>query len=275
MVGVVAVGCLAWSATAQAAQPTFDRAAEFAQALTDFDEAQRVQEGRPELARRLFRSAAQRFRSLAASGVSNGRLEYNLGNCHLQAGEVGRAILHFRRAQRLIPGDGRLERNLAEARSRCVSNIPSTRGGNFLGSVLFWHYQASASTRARVAMVVYALFWAIAIVRNFVARRAVGYAAVGCAILAGCLAASVAVTHWSDRNTPEGVVTSMRVMVYKGPGREYQRQFTQPLQPGVEFTLRGWRGDWWRIELADGNSGWIERTRAELIRPATRKKLRT
>jgi hypothetical protein len=64
-------------------------------------------------------------------------------------------------------------------------------------------------------------------------------------------------------------------MVYKGPGREYQRQFTQPLQPGVEFTLRGWRGDWWRIELADGNSGWIERTRAELIRPATRKKLRT
>ncbi len=53
----------------------------------------------------LFRLAAQRFDSIIASGVVNGRLEFNSGNCYLQAGDLGNAILHYRRAQRLIPGD--------------------------------------------------------------------------------------------------------------------------------------------------------------------------
>ncbi|MEK7757114.1 MAG: tetratricopeptide repeat protein, partial [Planctomycetota bacterium] len=78
---------------------------EFEQALRDFDEAQRIQNDRPDRARQLFRASAQRFSSIAAAGVVNGRLEFNIGNCHLQAGDVGRAILHYRRAQRLIPRD--------------------------------------------------------------------------------------------------------------------------------------------------------------------------
>ena len=44
----------------------------------------------------------------------------------------------------------------------------------------------------------------------------------------------------------------MDVAAYKGPGTGYQRKFEQPLQPGVEFTLRGRRGGWWNVELPDG-----------------------
>ena len=45
----------------------------------------------------------------------------------------------------------------------------------------------------------------------------------------------------------------------------YQRQFEQPLQPGVECTVRERRGTWWNIELVDGNTGWIQAGDAELI----------
>jgi hypothetical protein len=77
--------------------------------------------------------------------------------------------------------------------------------------------------------------------------------------------ASVAVDRRSDRHAPEGVVTAMDVAVYKGPGTGYQRLFEQPLQPGVEFTLRERRAGWWRIELRDGQRGWISAEAAELI----------
>lgn len=88
------------------------------------------------------------------------------------------------------------------------------------------------------------------------------------------MAGSVAATGGSDRHAAGGVITDMDVFVYKGPGAGYQRRFEQPLQPGVEFTLREGRRDWWNIDLADGNTGWIESASAELItKPSERLQL--
>lgn len=246
------------------AQPT-DLRTEFADALAEFDEAQEVQLDQPDRARRLFRSAAQRFNSIIAAGVVNGRLEFNLANCYLQAGDVGQAILHYRRAQRLIPGDEMLADNLAVARSRCLTSIRPTRRSAFLRSAFFWHYQTPVGGRTQVALLLYVAVWALLIVRNFIPRRPITVSGIVCAVLAGAAACSVGITRWSDRNAPDGVVTTMDVVVYKGPAPGYQRQFEEPLQPGVEFILRQRRGDWWRIELADGKSGWIDATQAELI----------
>ena len=134
------VAFLVLSATAPADQLLLDLRTQFEQALTDFDQAQQIHARQPDRARQLFRSAAQRFESIVAAGINNGRLEYNLGNCYLQAGDVGRAVLHYRRAQRLIPGDPLLADNLAEARSRCLTSIKPTRRSALLRSVFFWHY---------------------------------------------------------------------------------------------------------------------------------------
>ncbi len=267
---------------------------EFETALAEFDEAQRVQLDQPDRARQLFRSAAQRFDSIIAAGVVNGRLEFNLANCHLQAGDVGRAILHYRRAERLIPGDEILADNLSVARSRRLTTIGLTRRSAFLKSAFFWHYQTSVSGRSRTALVLYVAVWALLILRSFgvsiavtptvgssstvgptaivgatfqsvFPRRALTVAAIVCAVTAAAAGVSVGMTQWSDRNVPEGVVTAMDVVVLKGPGSGYQRRFEQPLQPGVEFALRQRRGEWWKVELPDGKSGWIEAAEAQLI----------
>jgi len=239
--------------------------AEFTRALADFDQAQQIQGENPDRARQLFRSAAQRFESLVAAGIVNGRLEYNLGNGYLQAGDTGKAILHYRRAKRLIPRDPLLADNLSEARSRCLTRISPDRRAEVLRSVFFWHYDTAVSARAKTAVVLYVIFFVLVMARLRVRRRSVIVAAVACACLSAALAGSVAVTHWTDRHAAAGVVTARDVIVHKGPGRSYQRQFEQPLQPGTEFTVREARRDWWNVEFADGNSGWIEASAAELV----------
>ena len=243
-----------------------DLRGELDHALSEFDQAQSFQAEQPDRARRLFRSAAQRFESIQAAGVRNGRLEYNLGNCLLQAGDVGRAILHYRRAQRLIPGDPMLEDNLGVARSRCVTSIKPTGRSAFLQSIFFWHYQTSAPARTWAAVIFFFSVWILLTLRNVVFARWVTVLATASVALTLLCAGSLGVTRWSDRNFPGGVVTEMDVVVSKGPGEGYQRLFEQPLQPGVEFTLRErTRTDWWRIELPDGNKGWIPADTAELI----------
>ncbi len=252
-------------ATSRAAPILVDLDADLSKALAEFDQAQHLQADQPDRARQLFRSAAQRFNSVIASGVVNGKLEYNLANCYLQAGDVGHAILHYRRAARLIPGNEMLADNLSEARSRCLTSIQPTRRSVFIRSLLFWHFQTSLGGRARVALVCYVAVWVLLTVRNFLPRRAITVAAIAGAVIVIAAAASAGVTHWTDRNAPSGVVTAMDVVVYKGPGTSYQRQFEQPLQPGVEFVRRQRRGDWWKIELADGKPGWIDAAQAELV----------
>jgi len=61
------------------------------------------------------------------------------------------------------------------------------------------------------------------------------------------------------------VVIGVDVAVHKGPGAGYNRQFEQPLQPGVEFTLKERRGGWWNVELTDGKTGWVDTVHGELI----------
>ncbi len=251
--------------TAEAAPVGSELHTELELALGDFDEAQRIQNERPDRARQLFRAAEQRFSSIAAAGVENGYLEFNIGNCQLQAGDVGGAILHYRRAQRLIPRDPLLADNLAVARTRCLTPIEPTRGSEFLKSVFFWHHQTSAATRLRIGLAMYVAVWVLLSIRSLARRRWITGSAIACAIVAGACGTSFAAQQWSDRNTPDAVVTSMDAVVYKGPGTGYQRQFEQPLQPGVECTVRERRGTWWNILLADGNSGWIEANAAELV----------
>ncbi len=239
--------------------------AEFNQAMIDYDQALSIRETDPDRARRMFRSSAQRLGSLVATGIDNGLLEYNLGNCFLQAGDLGQAILHYRRAERLIPRDPLLTDNLREARSRRITNIEPTRRGAVLRNVFFWHFETTWAARVTAGLVAYALFWLLLSARAFWRRRAIIGCAIACFVLTAMLAGSVTAEYWATQNAPAGVVTAMDVVVSKGPGVGYQRQFEQPLQPGVEFHVCERRGEWWRIELPDGKSGWIEASTADLV----------
>lgn len=230
-----------------------------------FDQAQQVRAAEPQRARQLFLAAAQHFESIAAAGINSGPLEYNLGSCYLQAGETGKAILHYRRAERFMPNDAKLKANLAEARQRCLTSIPPSRKSRVLQSIFFWHYQTTMGQRLFAALALYAVCWLTISARAIWRRRWLTVTATVVGLLAVVLGLSVAATDWQDRNSPAGVILDMDVTVRKGPATGYERQFEQPLQPGTEFTRRGSRSGWWEIELPDGNTGWIEASTAELI----------
>lgn len=231
-----------------------------------YDEAQQLLGANPQRARQLFESAAQQFESIVSSGIESGPLEYNLGNSYLQAGDTGRAILHYRRALRLTPNDSKLHANLREARRRCLTSIAPSRERRFLHDLFFWHYQSTPSQRWRIALVSYVAFWLVLGGRAVWRRRWLTVVTLTAAVLAVACGASLAVADWHERNAPAGVVTALDVPVNKGPGTGYPRQFEQPLQPGTEFNRVGRRAGWWEIELPDGKGGWIDATNAGLVR---------
>ncbi len=58
------------------------------------------------------------YEDILRGGKESGALYYNLGNTYFKRGNLGKAILNYERARRLIPRDGDLNFNLEYARSK-------------------------------------------------------------------------------------------------------------------------------------------------------------
>jgi tetratricopeptide (TPR) repeat protein len=213
----------------------------FAEGLAQRERGQRGAEA--------FRRAAARFEELRERGVENAELLGNLGNAYLLAGDLPRAVLAYRQALRLSPGDRGLRDRLAFAREQVESGDVSGVGRPPDEP---W---PAIDRRAALALaaLVYAAGWA-ALIRGWAKglRRWV---------LSGALVVLVAAGGaYYFRPQPEPTVVVVArdgVVLRKGNGESFPPWFDVPLNRGVEASLLYRRGDWLQVELGGGEVGWV------------------
>ncbi len=237
----------------------------FNEALLAFDHGNELRRSNPAEAARAFREAVDKFQRLADSGIENGKLYYNLGNACLRAGELGRAILNYRRAERFIPNDGQLEANLRFARSLCENQIPATGEQEFVRIFFAWHFGVPIRFRYAIGLGMYVLFWLLLFARMYFKSIRWGLAVVPCLAVWLTLGCSVWYDEVAQPKDREGVITADEVIVRKGNGEGFEPQFEQALHQGVEFSVLEQRKDWIHIRLPDRKTGWIRSRKAELI----------
>src|SRR6266699_3597580 len=91
-------------------------------ASTAFDQANSLyEEGK-------FTEAAAAYEKMLQQGRASPALYFNLGNAFFKAGQVGRAVLNYRLAERLAPRDPDIRANLKFARSRVATSATPTPG---------------------------------------------------------------------------------------------------------------------------------------------------
>lgn len=235
------------------------------EAMAAFDRGAAVRENDSTEALKAFRESARMFEVLVESGVHNGRLYYNLGNAYLESGQLGRAIVSYRRALGLMPDDGRIEHNLRHARSLRRSQIGASGQKAFLHTFFFWHYRTALRTRYLLGLALYVAFWIMMLLRLFMPSMGWRYALVPILVLWVAMGTSVAVETLVQQADREGVVLADDVIVRKGNGERFAPQFQQPLHEGLEFDVLEKRRDWLHIRLPDDKTGWIPAESAELI----------
>ena len=238
----------------------------FTEANELFRRANELAETRPVTSAGLYKAAAGRFEQLARRGtIKDGRLFYNIANSHFLAGDLGRAILNYRRAQRYISADRNLNHNLSYARRQCIDKIEQSEQSEFFKTVLFWHYDLPMATRAVLLAIAYVLLWTFAAWKIFSRRPALRPAVIVCLLLTAAFAGSLAVNVLDISGTKGGVILASEVTARKGNSTAYQPSFTAALHEGTEFTVIEGRNRWLYIELADGRKCWIPAETAELI----------
>jgi len=198
--------------------------------------------------------------------IQNAKLFYNLGNAYFLKEDIGRAILNYRRAEKIDGADANIRKNLESARGRRIDKITPKTQKRVMETLFFWHYDFSLRTKFTLACLFFATVCICITVMNWRGRTPLPTVA---AVIAGalmlCFAASVAVESRRIAKAVCGVITAQDVVARQGDGQGYPESFKDRLHAGTEFDLLEHRPGWFHIELPDDSDGWIPDNSAELI----------
>jgi tetratricopeptide (TPR) repeat protein len=255
---IIALAGLLMLPTARADAMSPQRQRELIQtALNAFDEAVAVARENPPQAEQFYRQSAEAFESLIESGIYNAAIEYNLGNACFRLKDLGRAIVHFRRAQEIDPSDARIAANLAYARQRVEPAIAASGETELLSRLAFWTRSTSRQTRFWIATFASTAGWAGLFAWIFRRNRGILALSVLAIVIALANAATIAQELRAESATPAAVVSRPNTILREGRGENHDAVLRQPLGPGVEVVILAQRGDWCEVQLANRQSGWV------------------
>lgn len=215
-----------------------------------------------------FAQAAQIYQQLVDQGYADSALYFNLGNAYAQQGDLGRAILNYRRAQALDPRDADITANLQLARNRAAQLAANTNapGGNPAKIGRLWFTTNELAVLALLAWVVFVLLL-IALtgsLKTGALQRGLRVALAGATlalVVSGAALANRLVLH-NDQSA--AVVVAGKVNAVTSPAAPADTAFS--LVGGAEVELQETRGSWSRIALPAANlQGWVPANAVERV----------
>ncbi|RMH31290.1 MAG: hypothetical protein D6692_00715 [Planctomycetota bacterium] len=237
------------------------------QAITMLDRAAELSRDEPGRAKTIAADAATLLRgSLLLEDRDNPAAQRALGNAYLLAGDLGRAVLAYRRAAEADPSDPQIQASLAHARSLVASATPADTGSK----------ARSAIRAARPYLPRAGLFWSgagtfLAACSILAARlhRPIPYArSVAAGMFAFAVLAGGALA-WDDRlaRSPDAVVVLQAVTARTGPDAAvYPPALETPVPAGTEGSIRETRPGWALVKMGSVEA-WLPTDHIERVRP--------
>ncbi len=213
-----------------------------------------------------YAEAAQQFEYLVEEeGVRNGHLFYTLGNSWFMAGDLGRAILNYRRAEAYLPSNADVQHNLNAALALRTDLIPEQARHPLAAKLLGWHFNTSPALRGWLFAFCWIVLWGAWFLAQRSSKKKARIAAAFAGVFSALLLASLATEAFTKHRAQPGVVVAPEVLARKGDGERYAPAFRDPLHSGTEFQRIEKRKDWWHIRLADGQTCWIPAAAAKTV----------
>jgi tetratricopeptide (TPR) repeat protein len=215
-----------------------------------------------------FAEATQAYQELVTAGVKNSDIFYNLGNAYFKQGDIGRAIVNYRRAKLLSPRDGDIQTNLgmAEAQAKDQLDLNGESTINRIAEV-----SQNWVTLNEMALLALTLWFGLALLLFSLSQtesarghEVVQYGAIIVGLLFVASALALGSRLYVEATQPAAVIIADKVDVSSGPGSQFVTQFT--LHSGTEVHLLEQQGSWVRLTLpGDQMQGWVSKDTVEMV----------
>lgn len=211
-----------------------------------------------------FGEAAKIYQQILAEGYKSADVFYNLGNCFYKLNNPGKAVLNYERALKLKPDDEDIIHNLKIVNLSLVDKIQPVPQ---LGIVTWWNnftQQHSAKGWGIYAIVCIWLTLVAAIVYLFTGIKKPASYTGSLFLLLSVACISLAFKQNSSEQNPDAAVLMVdSTFVKSAPSDSGTNIFM--IHQGTSFKLLDNVSTWYKIRLADGKTGWVERNNFEKI----------
>ena len=255
VLGLILTSLLSAAGSAQIDEQSIPEA--IAEGLNLYAEAQDTTERDARIAafaraERLFFEAAEQ----SWSGKGNAALYANAGTAALQAERLGPAVLSFRRALLIDPGNRTARHNLAHARGLLPGWVPRPTEGDLLDTFFFWHRSLPAAQRVGAGAVCF-LLAGLALGASLAWRSRLARGMSGLFGLAWLGLTASVVVQATDGHDRAAVLVADETVARASDSFNAPVRFAQALPGGTEVTVLEARQRWARVRLANDREAWV------------------
>jgi len=213
-----------------------------------------------------FEQAISFYQQALQSGIQNSDLYYNLGNAYYKTGDLGRAALCWRRAERLNPADPDLRANLELTGKMISEHLPVPAQSSLTD---FWRRVRDLGSAqkwgTRFSIFIWGFWLSLFLYLIFSARR-MKRILLGLNLILVLLTLAAGAGfgfryHWEQE--PAGVVLQKNVPARSGPGENFSLLFELPA--GARVLIRECGSGYCKVEFPPGMIGWVEGKTIERI----------
>jgi tetratricopeptide (TPR) repeat protein len=206
-----------------------------------------------------FSDAANLYDRILDTGGQSAALLFNYANAEFKAGNLGRAIVAYRRAALVAPRDAEIRANLQFVRNQVQgSTLRESRWGEWLGGLTLNEWTLLAVGAFWLTLLLLAARQLRPALRGKL-KGATSLLAV-LTILFGAALALQAAEHFSRQTA---VVLSAEVTARSGPFDEAQSAFTA--RDGAELAVLDRHSDWVQVRDGGGKIGWLKTAQVETL----------
>lgn len=197
----------------------------------------------------ILQEAALQYETILAGGFRHGQIYYNLGNVYYRQGKLGKSILNYRRAQRLMPRNADLDANLRLVKTTTEDKEMSPEIPPVVQKVFFWFFMLNQNELTAVAISLYVVLMAMISLFVFLKFPWCRGVVIGLSAALFIALVSLGIKIYREEGVVYGVVVT-KCQVRYGPGVEYEHKFE--IHDGAECVIEGEKDDWYRVYVNVG-----------------------
>ncbi len=208
-----------------------------------------------------FKEAAAGFEALASGTVKNPYLYYNTGNAYLKAGDLGRAVLWYERAKKMIPNDPDLAFNLDYAMGLVKDKNESSP--DIQDVLFFWDRLFPARAIQGTAIFFSFVFFTWSSVKLVKNRKIFsGFGMILCVIFV-LVTVMALVQYQQNASHINAVIVQDEVSIRSGTTDTATKLFS--LHAGTKVRVEDQREGYLKIRFSKDRVGWVKTAEALVI----------
>ena len=210
-----------------------------------------------------YDKAIKEYNKIIEKGFESGAIYYNLGNCYFKKGKLGKALLNYEKAKRLIPRDSDLESNYKYARSLVKGGFIKDKRSWLIRFTDKVFKNFTINELSILLSCLYIIILAVIILSLYVRLIRKYRLAIIAVVIFVFLLALLSFSYKVSLLGKEAIVVKENTDAKFEPLKSATSYFT--LYEGMKAAVVKRQGGWCKIKRVDGKTGWVKMNAIEIF----------